>query len=132
MHAPGPSSDSSTSRLRRSDRQLGALFSWANRERARDDESPERSGRDQAANASASPVHAHKPVRAVRVFDAAPRPTDFPAAFKEAATIAREYTADERAAATWEQTAEMAQVAGAPREVSGGKRRRPSQGEAET
>ena len=43
------------------------------------------------------------------VFDAAPRPTDLPAAFKEAATIAREYAADERSAAIWERAAKMAE-----------------------
>ncbi len=43
------------------------------------------------------------------VSDAAPRPTDLPAAFQEAAAIAREYAADERAAAIWERAAEMAE-----------------------
>ena len=43
------------------------------------------------------------------VFDAAPRPADLPAAFKEIAAIARECAADERAAAIWERAAEMAE-----------------------
>ncbi len=43
------------------------------------------------------------------VFDAAPRPADLPAAFKGIAAIAREYAADERAAAIWERAAEMAE-----------------------
>ncbi len=43
------------------------------------------------------------------VSDAAPRPADLPAAFQEAAAIAREYAADERAAAIWERAAEMAE-----------------------
>ncbi len=43
----------------------------------------------------------------MRIFDAAPRPADLPAAFKKVAAIAREYTADERAAAIWERAAEM-------------------------
>ncbi len=45
----------------------------------------------------------------MRVFDEAPRLTDLPAAFQEAANIAREYAADERAAAIWERAAEMAE-----------------------
>ncbi len=45
----------------------------------------------------------------MRVFDEAPRLTDLPAAFEEAAAIAREYAADERAAAIWERAAEMAE-----------------------
>ncbi len=43
------------------------------------------------------------------VSSAAPRPADLPAAFQEAAAIAREYAADERAAASWERAAEMAE-----------------------
>ena len=45
----------------------------------------------------------------MRVFDAAPRPADLPAAFKETAALARECAADERAAAIWERAAEMAE-----------------------
>ncbi len=45
----------------------------------------------------------------MRVFDAAPRPADLPAAFKEIAALARECAADERAAAIWERAAEMAE-----------------------
>ncbi len=45
----------------------------------------------------------------MRVFYEAPRLTDLPAAFEEAAAIAREYAADERAAAIWERAAEMAE-----------------------
>ncbi len=45
----------------------------------------------------------------MRVFDEAPRLTGLPAVFKEAATIAREYAADERAASIWERAAEMAE-----------------------
>ncbi len=45
----------------------------------------------------------------MRVFDGAPRPADLPAAFKEIAAIARQYAADERAAAIWERAAEMAE-----------------------
>ncbi len=43
----------------------------------------------------------------MRVFDAAPRPADLPAAFKEIAALARECAADERAAAIWERAAEL-------------------------
>ena len=43
----------------------------------------------------------------MRVFDAAPRPADLPATFKAIASDAREYMADERAAAIWERAAEM-------------------------
>ncbi len=49
----------------------------------------------------------HNPLRAVRVFDAVPGPADLPATFKAIAADAREYTADERAAAIWERAAEM-------------------------
>ncbi len=49
----------------------------------------------------------HNPLRAVRVFDAVPGPIDLPATFKAIASDAREYTADERAAAIWERAAEM-------------------------
>ena len=51
----------------------------------------------------------HRPDRAVRVFDSTPRPADLPAVFKEAASLARQYAADERAAALWERAAEMVQ-----------------------
>ena len=47
------------------------------------------------------------PDQAVGVADAIPRPADLPAAFKAIAADAREYTADERAAAIWERAAEM-------------------------
>ena len=47
------------------------------------------------------------PDRAVGVADAIPLPADLPAAFKAIAADAREYTADERAAAIWERAAEM-------------------------
>ena len=49
----------------------------------------------------------HNPLRAVRVFDAVPGPIDLPATFKAIASDAREYMADERAAAIWERAAEM-------------------------
>ncbi len=49
----------------------------------------------------------HNPLRAVRVFDAVPCPIDLPATFKAIASDAREYMADERAAAIWERAAEM-------------------------
>ncbi len=45
--------------------------------------------------------------QAVGVADAIPLPADLPAAFKAIAADAREYTADERAAAIWERAAEM-------------------------
>ncbi len=47
------------------------------------------------------------PDQAVGVADAIPLPADLPAAFKTIATVARVYTADERAAAIWERAAEM-------------------------
>ncbi len=47
------------------------------------------------------------PDQAVGVTDAIALPADLPAAFKEVASIAREYMADERAAAIWERAAEM-------------------------
>ena len=47
------------------------------------------------------------PDQAVGVADAIPLPADLPAAFKAIAADAREYTADERAAAIWERAAEM-------------------------
>jgi len=47
------------------------------------------------------------PDRAVGVADAIPLPADLPTAFKTIAADAREYTADERAAAIWERAAEM-------------------------
>ncbi len=47
------------------------------------------------------------PDRSVGVADAIPLPADLPTAFKTIAADAREYTADERAAAIWERAAEM-------------------------
>ncbi len=47
------------------------------------------------------------PDPAVGVADAILLPADLPAAFKTIATVARVYTADERAAAIWERAAEM-------------------------
>ncbi len=47
------------------------------------------------------------PDQAVGVADAIPLPADLPTAFKAIAADAREYTADERAAAIWERAAEM-------------------------
>ncbi len=47
------------------------------------------------------------PDQAVGVADAIPLTADLPAAFKAIASDAREYTADERAAAIWERAAEM-------------------------
>ncbi len=55
-------------------------------------------------------MHHSKPSlgdRAVGVADAIPLPADLPTAFKAIAADAREYTADERAAAIWERAAEM-------------------------
>ena len=47
------------------------------------------------------------PDRSVGVAAAIPLPADLPTAFKTIAADAREYTADERAAAIWERAAEM-------------------------
>ncbi len=47
------------------------------------------------------------PNQAVGVADAISVPADLPATFKAIAAVAREYTADERAAAIWERAAEM-------------------------
>ena len=53
---------------------------------------------------------ADRPVGGVGVADAIPLPADLPATFKAIAAGAREYTADERAAAIWERAAEMAEA----------------------
>ncbi len=47
------------------------------------------------------------PDRAVGVADAIPLPADLPTTFTAIAADAREYTADDRAAAIWERAAEM-------------------------
>ena len=52
-------------------------------------------------------MDSHKLVQAPRVETAVPRPAGLPAAFRTIAADAREYTADERAAAIWERAADM-------------------------
>jgi hypothetical protein len=49
----------------------------------------------------------HKPGQALKVAGGTPRPAELPTVFKMIAADAREYTADERAAAIWERAAEM-------------------------
>ncbi len=52
-------------------------------------------------------MDSHKLGQAIRVEAAVSRPADLPAAFRAIAADAREYTADERAAAIWERAADM-------------------------